>query len=58
MFYERDMVFDALHYALPLKRTNDIKHKMHMLTDALRAVKRIVVSRVDGLQISTSFEAR
>ena len=36
VFYDRDSVLDALRFALPLERTTDVGHVMHLRNDALR----------------------
>ena len=36
VFYDRDAVLDALLFALPLERTTDVGHVMHLRNDALR----------------------
>ena len=36
VFYDHDAVLDALRFALPLERTTDVEHVMHLRNDALR----------------------
>ena len=36
VLYDRDAVLEALSFALPLKRTTDVVHVMHLRNDALK----------------------
>ena len=36
VFYDQDAVLDALRFGLPLERTTDVGHVMHLRNDALR----------------------
>ena len=36
VYNDRDAVLDALRFALPLDRTTDVGHVMHLRNDALR----------------------
>ena len=58
VFYDRDAVLDALRFTLPLERTTDVGHVMHLRNDTLRREAHVGVARADNSWASTLSGAR